>query len=747
MIESICIKEVATYGDTPEKMDGLSQFNYVFGSNGAGKTTISRIINDEASFPTCHVSWRGGTKLETLVYNKDFVEKNFDQSSELKGVFTLGEKNSDTLKKIVDAKNEYDELTKKIEKLKKTLEGEDGTGGKKGELDELEKNLTITCWNQKRKHDEKFRDAFEGYRNSSENFKDNILQELACNNAELKDFTYLEQKAKTVFGTTPTTEPLISTIEGNALLAHESNPILKKRVIGKEDVDIAALIKKLNNSDWVKQGRVFYDPETRICPFCQQPTTEAFADSLSNYFDEAYEIDINSIVQLITDYTRDQELMMHTIDSIVSVQSKFLDIERIKAERELLNSKLTVNQQRLKEKKKEPSQIVELDSISNVVSCIKKIIDDANSDIKSHNIMVKNLSQERTDLTAQVWKYLLEVELKSAISDYKKKKEDLDKAITALNKQLKDTEKAKNEKNREIRALEKQTTSIQPTVDGINALLSSFGFQEFSLSTAENGISYKLLRADGSDAKETLSEGERSFVTFLYFYHLLKGSQSEDGITRDRVVVFDDPVSSFDCEVLFVVSSLIRGLFDEVRDDTGYIKQLFVFTHNVYFHREVTFNIRRADKAMNEETFWTVRKLGRESKLRKHDSNPIKTSYELLWSDVRNPDRSNLTIQNTLRRILENYFRILGGIDPDKIYDKFEGQDKLICKSLLSWINAGSHVSGDDIYVSTDEKSVDSYLRVFRAVFETTEHSAHYKMMMGDAYKEKPAEEVIAHDN
>lgn len=127
--------------------------------------------------------------------------------------------------------------------------------------------------------------------------------------------------------------------------------------------------------------------------------------------------------------------------------------------------------------------------------------------------------------------------------------------------------------------MEKQTTSIQPTIDGINTLLSSFGFKGFALAKAATGSSYKLIRSDGSDAKATLSEGEKTFVTFLYFYHLLKGSDSESGMTTDRIVVFDDPVSSLDSDILFIVSSLIKGLFDEARTGTGYIKQIFVLTH------------------------------------------------------------------------------------------------------------------------------------------------------------------------
>ncbi|MEE4379648.1 MAG: AAA family ATPase, partial [Candidatus Competibacteraceae bacterium] len=115
MIESITIASTATFGTSPEMLNGLSQFNFVFGSNGTGKTTVSRVIADENSFPSCQVIWKGGTKLETMVYNRDFVDRNFHQPTELKGVFTLGEDQVDTRAKIKTAKAELDDLTKEIE--------------------------------------------------------------------------------------------------------------------------------------------------------------------------------------------------------------------------------------------------------------------------------------------------------------------------------------------------------------------------------------------------------------------------------------------------------------------------------------------------------------------------------------------------------------------------------------------------------------------------------------------------------
>lgn len=117
--------------------------------------------------------------------------------------------------------------------------------------------------------------------------------------------------------------------------------------------------------------------------------------------------------------------------------------------------------------------------------------------------------------------------------------------------------------------------------------------------------------------------------------------------------------------------------------------------------------------------------------LTRYDHNPIRTSYELLWSEVRSATRSNLTIQNTLRRILEAYFKLLGNMDRDEIVAKFEGKEKQISASLFSWVNDGSHAAHDDLYVSADNSVVERYLSVFKKIFQKTGHIGHYDMMMG----------------
>lgn len=654
----------------------------------------------------------------------------------MKGIFTLGKKDKDILDKIKDAKKALDSLKEDGLRLKRSLEGEDGNGGKKAELAELESEFEGKCWRLKQKYDKKLQGAFVGVRGKKSKFKSKLLTEAANNSAVLSDLDELENRAETIFGETPQTETSISVPDYKSLLSLESASIIKKKVIGKADVDIAAMIQKLGNSDWVKQGRSFYEANKNVCPFCQQKTESSFADSLNEYFDETFEKDIGAIETLLTNYKTNGERLQQSLRSALDNPSKFLDADKLKAEKELLDSKISNNLQRIEKKQAESSQSIELVSLENVLTEIKSLIDSANKSIREHNRMVSNLAQEKRNLTAQVWKFLLEKEIKEDFATYISKKKDLQKAVENLIVQIE--QKRKNYKNQEaeIKKLEKNTTSLQPTIDGINDILKSFGFNDFFLAKSERNGFYKIQRPDGTDAKETLSEGEQSFITFLYFYHLLKGSITESGITTDRVVVFDDPVSSLDSNILFIVSSLIKELLEEVRNNSGHIKQIFVLTHNVYFHKEVSFNTKRSGQALNEETFWTVRKLNQLSKFQKHNTNPIKTSYELLWIEARNPDRSNLSIQNTLRRILENYFKILGHIDTDTICGYFEGKDKLICNSLFSWVNAGSHFAHDDLFVSIDDSTVDGYLEVFKQIFIKSGHEAHYNMMMGAPYSE-----------
>ncbi len=133
---------------------------------------------------------------------------------------------------------------------------------------------------------------------------------------------------------------------------------------------------------------------------------------------------------------------------------------------------------------------------------------------------------------------------------------------------------------------------------------------------------------------------------------------------------------------------------------------------------------------MGDETFWMVKKNSSGSTIEKCSENPIRSAYELLWSDIKTNNQSNLTIQNTLRRILENYFT-MWVVEKDEICDLFEGNEKLICQSLFAWVNDGSHSIHDDLYINHGQQTNESYLTVFKEIFNKSGQIGHYQMMTG----------------
>ena len=101
MIQSFQIRNIGTYDAVGISCSDLEKVNFIYGANGSGKTTISKLLNNPQS--SCTVNWLDNRTLETLVYNKDFKERNILNSS-FEGVFTIGEEDIDNEKKIIEEK-------------------------------------------------------------------------------------------------------------------------------------------------------------------------------------------------------------------------------------------------------------------------------------------------------------------------------------------------------------------------------------------------------------------------------------------------------------------------------------------------------------------------------------------------------------------------------------------------------------------------------------------------------------------
>lgn len=344
--------------------------------------------------------------------------------------------------------------------------------------------------------------------------------------------------------------------------------------------------------------------------------------------------------------------------------------------------------------------------------------------------------------------------------------------VKKINKKIKELEKQGTEEaKREIERLENEKSKIyddlissKPSIDSINKMLRLMGFTGFSIQpSTKDALGYQIQRADGSLAEDTLSEGEVTLITFLYFMQLVYcgGSNSEN--IAGRVVVIDDPVSSLDADVMFIVSEMVYQILDAARGrktprwrlpewtisfDMGMpgfgltwpvkgIVQVLVLTHNVYFYKQVTERQRRADTH-----HWKLLKRLGISQVREYgEENPIRSEYELLWSDIRKfykDGESSASIRNVMRRIIETYFVVMGGYNKRKLIpENFsdDPEEMTIVNSLAKWADEGSHGFADDLYGGNSQEMNEKYMEVFHRLFVRLGHEAHYKMMMRD---EKP---------
>ena len=750
MIESITIADVATYDATGIRISDLKKTNFIYGANGTGKTTITKLLNEEdlPEFTKCSVEWKASIQIETLVYNKDFRDHNFGKGK-VDGVFTLGEASKEEKEAIEQMVADLAEIKSQGNQKKETLDR------LKEEKEKAETSFCEAAWDDVfKKHKAAFKDAFEGVMASKAAFRDKLLAQATSNNSTLKMREELEAKAATVFGTAPVKLPLVAQIDYARLLELEVDPIWGKKIIGKSDIDIAKLIQTLGINDWVNEGRG-YIRDDGICPFCQEKTiTQSFRDQLGSYFDKTFEEDTQRVKTLTTDYTLASQTLVNLLEEIEAKEKANPDskmkLELFSAKLKAVATQLQANEKLVGGKVKELSRSIELTPLKEQFEGLEGLIESANDELKKHNKIVDNYATEKTELITAIWRFLVE-EYRTSITQHTGDITGKQKGIDAVSEQRSELLKKYTKLNAKIKEANKNVTSVQPSVDEINKTLKAYGFLNFEIvPSKEDTNQYQIQREDGTIAESTLSEGEITFITFLYFLQRAKGGLTEDSVSDERVLVIDDPISSLDSNVLFVVSTLIKAILEEVKRDQGVIKQVLILTHNVYFHKEVSYISGKAE--LNADThFWILRKKNKISEIQEYlMENPVHNSYQLLWRELKNHEHNDsVTIQNTMRRIIENYFKILGGYHYDDLIATFKDshEEQEICRSMVCWINDGSHTIPDDLFIQAHDDLKEKYAEVFEKIFINTHHHAHFKMMMGienDSAEPQEAEVVEA---
>lgn len=340
----------------------------------------------------------------------------------------------------------------------------------------------------------------------------------------------------------------------------EKNDIFSLEIIGNETSAISELISELKNSDWVKKGLNFIPEEIGSesvqCPFCQQKSIkQEFIESIHQFFDETYEKNLEELKKTNDMYSK---IIMSFISKEEYLKNPFINNRKdeFRIIYDTLLNQFNLNKLRIKQKLIAPSQIIHLEDSSRIISEFNGFLTRINKTIEEHNKKIEEKDKILEVIKSKFWEYN-RWQYDSFIDEYLQKKSKIESSRVELEVQLNRICKLITEKKVETKEQQKKTVNIDEAIENINNGLKDLGISGFFINKYDDSL-YKIERNDSCENTfQTLSEGEKMIITFLYFRELCKGKVSIDSPSRKKIIVIDDPISSLSHIFIFNIGQLI----------------------------------------------------------------------------------------------------------------------------------------------------------------------------------------------
>ena len=172
---------------------------------------------------------------------------------------------------------------------------------------------------------------------------------------------------------------------------------------------------------------------------------------------------------------------------------------------------------------------------------------------------------------------------------------------------------------------QKKTVNIEKSITFINNVLAELGLDDFYLEKHADNL-YKIVRVgQNSGTFQTLSEGEKMIISFLYFLEMCRGKKSADDVSGKKIIVIDDPISSLSHIFIFNIGQLIKKefLFSDKYE------QVYLLTHSLYFFYELT-DTNHERRKKNQKLFRII-KNSDGSKILDMKYEEIQNDYHSYW--------------------------------------------------------------------------------------------------------------------
>ena len=604
----------------------FARFNVIYGGNGSGKSTLAALLAELAKG-----DWSDGAILtvkddsqqtreirkpdEALatrlcVFNADYVTKNlkFDEG-ETESLLYLGEES-------IDIQNQREVL-------------EDAINNSETVLPELEQELT-----RKQKHRDKIAtdgarkiadllQGIDGQRYGGRHFqRPQFESALQSPQRDMSSFDIGQQIRRIA---SPPKERIALRTGLSIPLADATDQV--SRILAQTVTSEAIETLKNNHqaAAWVQEGMQLHNAGDR-CLFCDGAYTEERVDRLNRHFDESLRQVQQTIDRLDTQIVKYEEQCEQFVKgleppkSLDEVRTKsWLDhTDAIRCTIAAVKERLVFLRQELARKREELFQPLTFEE-SNTDSAVSGNVDvePLNVIIREHNSDIDNYDQLKNQICSDVVQYYVE-QVREDYAASKGSVQEVESKLNTIQEQL-ETNKAelqrlKNSQQNHAHFAQLLTTDLH----------RYFGRDELTFELSDDD-GYSIQR--NGEKADNLSEGEQRSIALLYF---LRDIESNGANLRERIVVFDDPVSSVD-------DGAATGAFAYIWDkcvglnDKG-VAQLFVLTHNFDFFRRWINGLDSTFKSKKKQDEYSIREL-RANSSRNAEGGQTRVPYFVLWDD------------------------------------------------------------------------------------------------------------------
>jgi wobble nucleotide-excising tRNase len=719
MAYKVTMDNVATYR-SPTVLQSDKKITLLYGLNGTGKSTLSNYLYSPLDKKYSSCTRNGFDDAHLYVYNAKFVRDNFYEIDKLSGVFTLSKVNA-------DIEEEIKQKTKLLADLGLK---------KKGVLDEITLKATKlsekkaiaedSIWEIKKQYsggDRVLEYCLKGLMKSKESLFDYVSSLPVPLQIPSKTIEKLKAEVAVLQGQQAKEYPLLGKViwHGGEI---EKDQIFQQIILGNQDTPVAGLIKNLDNGDWVSQGIPFVDllqsQGDDRCPFCQAKTlSTGVVKSIKDYFDLTFDTSLKTLKGLQSKYKTytDAQIVFDIYDENPFFTDRKVEFDALY---KAVAGIWAANQEIIERKVKGPSVAVTLKDSEEVVASLNILIDSINEKVNEHNAKIKNKEAALEAIKKQFWE-ICRWDQDKAIKAYKAELESHQTENKEDQKNLTNLTQEETDTSSKLAELQKKTVNIEEAIGVINSRLIDLGIDAFHIIKAEENR-YRVSRNGvvGEDFL-SLSEGEKTVISFLYFVELCKGKRTATQVGEKKIVVIDDPISSLSHLYIFNIGEMIKAEFSS----SDRFEHVIVMTHSLYFFYELTET--NHDNRKNRQDLRRIVKNSTGSKIVEMKYEEVQNDYQAYWNVIMDKEQHPALIANCMRNIIEYFFNFVKRMPLSNIFQQTKFKDPKHL-AFYRFMNRESHSLGQNIF-DHKEFDYDRFRESFKLVFDDAGFSEHYAAM------------------